>query len=277
MITVYMGGRQSGKTTSLIKESARTRAVIAVPTHHMAMYVQYIAGELGLDIPAPVTYDKLFQNCKTDRSTRYLVDEVQALLHHMNVDALTMNVRNGVPEDVDVQSLKNGKMETSNKELLSCFSWYANKVSESVVYANWNDGFARSEVHQHTMNFLSALRRLIDLTKLTREEAVDLAFRKLETRGDLYLIPLYLLPLIPVGTVLTSIDGRRVVYDGSNINTGDILYGCLAYGIHIPETKEEARRDEKKVIFSDAEIRCPLPEEQKDFEKALAEFERGDD
>lgn len=145
-------------------------------------------------------------------------------------------------------------MEVSNKELLSCFSWYANKVSESVVYANWTDGFARSEVHQNTMNFLSALRKLIDLTKLTREEAVDLAFRKLETRGDLYLIPLYLLPLIPVGTVLTSIDGRRVVYNGSNIYTGDNLYGCLAYGIHIPETKEEARRDEKKVKLSESSL-----------------------
>lgn len=110
MTTIYMGGRQSGKTTTLIKESARTRAVIAVPTYHMAMYVQYMAGELGLDIPAPVSYDQMFQRCTTDRSTRYLVDEAQALLRHMNVDAVTMNVRSGVPEDVDVRSLKNGNI-----------------------------------------------------------------------------------------------------------------------------------------------------------------------
>ena len=48
------------------------------------------------------------------------------------------------------------------------------------------------------------------------------------------MIPLWLLPIIPVGTELTSISGETIIYNGTNIDK-DIRFGCLAWGIHIPE------------------------------------------
>ena len=56
MPDVFIGGRQSGKTTMLIKRSAITGETIAVATHKMAEYVKIEAYRLGLDIPQPVTY-----------------------------------------------------------------------------------------------------------------------------------------------------------------------------------------------------------------------------
>lgn len=63
---------------------------------------------------------------------------------------------------------------------------------------------------------------------------------KWDDESDLYLIPLYLLSFIPIGTKLTSIDGETVIYDGTNIDN-DIRFGCIAYGINIPETKGEEK------------------------------------
>lgn len=126
------------------------------------------------------------------------------------------------------------------KEIINLLTWYANRISETTTYKTWSDEFCRKEVRTATMDFLGELRKHIDLTKLTREEAVELGFGKWEENGDLYLIPLYLLPIIPVGTELTSIFGNKVVYNGHNIDT-DIRCGCLAFGIHIPETEQEKR------------------------------------
>lgn len=121
-------------------------------------------------------------------------------------------------------------------EIMNCLTWYANRVAETVQYTNWPDDFCRKEVNEATAMFVEALKKYIDLSKLTREEAVELRFGKWTDNSDLYLIPLYLLPIIPIGTELTSIFGERVIYDGHNIDP-DIRFGCLAYGIYIPEAK----------------------------------------
>lgn len=120
------------------------------------------------------------------------------------------------------------------KEIVNCLTWYANRVAETVQYTSWSDEFCRKEVRQATMDFVSELRKYIDFSKLTREEAVALRFGQWEEGSDLYLIPLYLLPIVPVGIELTCISGKTVVYDGTNIDN-DIRFGCIAWGIHIPE------------------------------------------
>lgn len=51
---IYISGRQFGKTTMLIKESARTGATIAVATYPMVRHVMFLARNLDLDIPQPV-------------------------------------------------------------------------------------------------------------------------------------------------------------------------------------------------------------------------------
>lgn len=123
-------------------------------------------------------------------------------------------------------------------EIINCLTWYANRVAETVQYTSWSDDFCRREVKSATMDFLSALRKHIDISKLTREEAVALRFGKWNDESDLYLIPLYLLPVVPIGTELTCISGKKVIYDGTNVDN-DIRFGCIAWGINIPEMKGE--------------------------------------
>lgn len=118
------------------------------------------------------------------------------------------------------------------KEIVNCLTWYANRVSETVQYTSWSDEFCRKEVRQATMDFVSELRKHIDFSKLTREEAVALRFGKWDEESNLYLIPLYLLPIVPVGTELTCIDGEKIIYNGKNVNN-DIRFGCIAWGIKI--------------------------------------------
>ena len=80
--------------------------------------------------------------------------------------------------------------------------------------------------------FLKELEKYIDWNNLTIQEATELRFMKWRNNSDLYLLPLYILPILPIGTALTTINGVDVVYDGSNVDI-DTRYGCIAYGIHL--------------------------------------------
>lgn len=123
-------------------------------------------------------------------------------------------------------------------EIFNCLTWYANRIAETVQYDCWTDKFCRKEIREATENFVHALQEHIDFSKLTREEAIALRFGRWDDEGDLYLIPLYLLPIVPIGTELTCITGQKVIYDGTNIDN-DIRFGCIAWGINIPEMKGE--------------------------------------
>lgn len=91
MPEIYISGRQFGKTTMLIKESARTGATIAVATYQMVQYVQLKARQMGLEIPQPVLYSQIFHSYREGEKTRYLVDELQMMLHQLNVDICTLD------------------------------------------------------------------------------------------------------------------------------------------------------------------------------------------
>ena len=90
-MNIYISGRQFGKTTMLIKESAKTGATIAVATYHMAKYVQDMAAQMGLEIPEPVTYAEIFRNYRENKNKRYLVDELQMMLSQLNIDICTLD------------------------------------------------------------------------------------------------------------------------------------------------------------------------------------------
>lgn len=121
------------------------------------------------------------------------------------------------------------------KEIRNCFTWYANKVAETVQYTSWSDEFCIKEIREATDTMLNILKKYVDWDNLTREEARELRFMQWdEELPDLYLLPLYILPILPVGTKLTTIGGEEIVYDGTNVDN-DIRFGCLAYGINIKE------------------------------------------
>ena len=105
------------------------------------------------------------------------------------------------------------------QEIIDCFTWYANKVAETVQYESWSDEFCRKENEVNTHIFLEELNEHIVYSDHT---------------PNLFLIPLYILPILPIGTELVSINGNRIIYDGSNVDK-DTRYGCLAFGIVIED------------------------------------------
>ena len=118
------------------------------------------------------------------------------------------------------------------KELQNCFTWYANKIAETVQYESWSDAFCREEIKKSTNAFLEELKKYIDWNNITKEEAKELRFGKWDDESNLYLIPLYLLPILPIGTEVTNIFEEKIIYDGNNLDN-DIRFGCIAYGIII--------------------------------------------
>lgn len=57
-MTVYVAGRQAGKTVFLIQQSAKTGAVI------MARYIDSMARDLGLQILPPIGFEACSPNAK---------------------------------------------------------------------------------------------------------------------------------------------------------------------------------------------------------------------
>lgn len=94
MSTIYIGERQSGKTTMLIEMSEKTGATIVVATYPMAKYIQLLAAQMGKKIPVPITvtnYIRLLASGGLGKSEKYLVDELQMVLSAMNVEAATVD------------------------------------------------------------------------------------------------------------------------------------------------------------------------------------------
>ena len=100
-MTIYVSGRQSGKTTFLIRQSADTGAVIVAPTCQMARYIDSMARDphgLARDFvwqtPPPVTVADWIRGLvrqPKDHDKTYLVDELQMALHQLNVKAATID------------------------------------------------------------------------------------------------------------------------------------------------------------------------------------------
>lgn len=123
-------------------------------------------------------------------------------------------------------------------ELINHFTWLANKMAQSYLYENWSDEFARKETRNAFDRFYKSLKRnsnkeLIDFDELTAEEAKELRFGKWSEDSDLYLIPLYLVPLIPLGTEFKNICGDKEIFNGLDSMDLDIRFGCTAWGIEI--------------------------------------------
>lgn len=102
---IYSAERGVGKTTALIKESAKTGAIIVVTSYPMANHTMGLAKRLGLDIPEPITvtnYLKLLVCGGFNREQKYLVDELQMMLSQMNVETATVdaNCIESIGEDI---------------------------------------------------------------------------------------------------------------------------------------------------------------------------------
>ena len=113
----------------------------------------------------------------------------------------------------------------------------AKKLSELNTY-NWSPKFKEKELKEAFEKFYNSLnlpknKHLIDLKSITIDEAIELGFSLWdENMPNFYLFPLWFIPLIPIGTELTSIEWEKIIYDGTNIDN-DIRFGCIPYGIEL--------------------------------------------
>lgn len=122
-----------------------------------------------------------------------------------------------------------------NKDLLKCFSHYVSLVNAIVFIKKWSPDFTVYAIHDVTADFIDSLKNEIDISKITADEAKALSFIKWKSEDTLYLIPVYLVPIIPVGTKLRDINGNIFNYDGSNMDLNNCIHGCLSCGIDIFE------------------------------------------
>lgn len=120
------------------------------------------------------------------------------------------------------------------REIQNCLTWLTNKVSETIIY-NWSDDFKVKENKKSFEKFYNELKKHIDFTKLTVEEAKELRFRRWdEDLPNLWLFPLWLVPIIPNGLEVMSISGHKFIYEKDKVDN-DIRFGCVAYGVEIKE------------------------------------------
>lgn len=99
-------------------------------------------------------------------------------------------------------------------------------------------GYKAKHVKDMYEIFYDQLKKEIDFTKLTVEEARELGFKKWseeeEDVRDLWLFPLYLTPIIPDDFEVIDIYGEPIKYEKCKMDN-DIRFGCVAYGIIIKE------------------------------------------
>lgn len=77
-----IGGRGTGKTTKLIYQSAWSGAVIITATDRAAGYIEYMAKQLHLDIPKPMSILEAKQN-RGALPQAVLIDELDAVISQM--------------------------------------------------------------------------------------------------------------------------------------------------------------------------------------------------
>lgn len=82
---LIFGDRRSGKTTELIKESARTGAYIVVPTRNDARNVFGAAKEMGLNIPYPLTVNEMIYESPSSYIFQkgILIDDLEEVICHL--------------------------------------------------------------------------------------------------------------------------------------------------------------------------------------------------
>jgi len=116
--------------------------------------------------------------------------------------------------------------------IMHLLTWYANQIEMAYEYYHEPNAIYE-EIKIARKQFMEALKDEIDFNNLSKKEAIELRFCKWsEEDPSLYLIPIWLLPILPVGTKLACINGDEIVYDGKNVDN-DVRFGCLAYGVRV--------------------------------------------
>lgn len=87
------GPRYTGKTTTLMEESAKTGIPIIAPSMGMANYISTLAKEQGLEIPEPTSINKVVN--RGGRPGQYLIDELEMCLRQLGIDPVAATMWDG--------------------------------------------------------------------------------------------------------------------------------------------------------------------------------------
>lgn len=84
IMKIFLAPRGGGKTTFLIRESAKTQDIIVCENNFVANSIKRIAFNMGLEIPTPITYsDFTKQNTHGKKISGFLIDNVDVLLQQL--------------------------------------------------------------------------------------------------------------------------------------------------------------------------------------------------
>jgi len=116
-------------------------------------------------------------------------------------------------------------------EVVNHLTWLVNRVCEKPV---WGRAVEQTEPFR---TFYKSLKKNLDITKLTLEEARELRFLRWDEHGKLYLFPLWVVPLIPEGLMVISIGGETFPFDDrADLDT---RFGCVAFGLNFSDQGPE--------------------------------------
>lgn len=120
------------------------------------------------------------------------------------------------------------------QKLINHFTWLVNNIARVNECNSLSDKFKVEELEISFKTFYQSLRdnNLIDFENLTAEEATELRFEKWNDESKLWLIPLYIKPLLPKGLKVTAIDGK-VLEVGKDYLVNDVRGRTLPYGVVI--------------------------------------------
>lgn len=101
---IVTGGRASGKTMFLIKQSHHTGAVIVAPNPTSCTYIKRLAEEHKLQIPEPISFSRFMDDHyhAGRRNQHYLIDQLDQFLvsfspHNITIDYVTIDMENIEP------------------------------------------------------------------------------------------------------------------------------------------------------------------------------------
>ena len=93
-MNIYYGTRMSGKSSILVRESAKTGAIIVAATYPMCNALVGLAEMYDLKIPQPITVGEYIRTLHLggmNRTQKYLIDELQMVLKQMNIKMATVS------------------------------------------------------------------------------------------------------------------------------------------------------------------------------------------
>lgn len=114
-------------------------------------------------------------------------------------------------------------------EIINHLTWVVNRLCTKPI---WSGTWEKDEVWGQ---FYKSLKSHLDITKLTLDEAKGYRFCRWDENSNLWLFPLWVVPLIPEGLMVTSISGETFPFDSTT--DLDTRFGCVAFGLRFDDEK----------------------------------------